>query len=161
MVDGNNIWTNSSVLTEDFYRFNITIPSGFQLDDSSLTYEIDITDTSGNTLKLNPLGDANSNEFSFEPTPKPPGETEEPEEPPEPEDITEPATVIETIITTDEDGNEVTITNTTIIMPANSEETNNALWIIAGFLGLLGLLTLYYQRNNIKDMIQQQRRRKK
>ena len=159
MQNGVVIFTNSSTYINGTFTFNVTLPDIFFLINSSLSYEIEVLDSSGNSLTLNSQADPNSNSFEFKSQPLPPDAVEEPL--PEPEDITEPATVIETIITTDEDGNEVTITNTTIIQPAVPEETNNALWIVAGFLGLLGLLTLYYQRNNIKDMIQQRQRRKK
>jgi len=159
MQNGVVLFTNSSTYINGTFTFNVTLPDTFFLINSSLSYEIEVLDSSGNSLTLNSQSDPNSNSFEFKSQPIPPDAVEEPL--PEPEEITEPATVIETIITTDEDGNEVTITNTTIIQPAVPEETNNALWIVAGFLGLLGLLTLYYQRNNIKDMIQQRQRRKK
>ena len=159
MTNGNINWNNASYYFNGSYIFNVTAPSMFFSPNTTLTYDVSVTDLSGNSLTLNSIENDNSNSFRFEEPPKP--EIAEPEPLPDPEEIEEPATVIETIVTTDEEGNEVTIFNTTIIEPVAQEETNNALWIIAGFLGLLGLLTLYYQRHNIKDMIQQRRRRQK
>ena len=161
MIGGEVIWSNASSFADGIYTLNITAPSEFFQDNSFLTYEIDVTDKSGNSLTLNEQNDPESNSFNFQPPPQP-EQVEEPEEPlPEPEDIEEPVTVEETVITVDDEGNEITIINTTVIQPASTQEENNALWIIAGFLGLLGLLTLYYQRNNIIDMIRQKQRRQK
>ncbi|MCH8907327.1 MAG: DUF4129 domain-containing protein [Candidatus Heimdallarchaeota archaeon] len=64
--------------------------------------------------------------------------------------------ITQTIVTTDSDGNTITIEtifNVTIAGDEPDEEgTSRAFWIIIGFILNLGLLTLYYQRHNIREI---------
>lgn len=65
--------------------------------------------------------------------------------------------ITQTIVTTDSDGNTITIEtvfNVTIAGDQPDEEgTSRAFWIIIGFILNLGLLTLYYQRHNIREIL--------
>ena len=112
------------------------------LNGNNITWEVYIFDR-GNQLTVLNNQEGNPNQIQIV----------DPPLPPETEDIT-------TIITTDEDGNIVTIvTPVDDLIP--DQATSNMVWIILGFIGGLVLLILYYQRHNIKDLLERSARKKK
>jgi len=136
----NGRYQSNNNLVGDNITFSITIPDFLFQANYTVSYEILVTDNSNNLLTVN---DQNNQPYSFDiqPTPVPP---------------VEPG--VTTIVTTDENGNTITSRVTTGLSQGTGG--SNAFWIIVGFIGILGLLTLYYQRHNIRDLFQRRQRRK-
>ncbi|OLS18940.1 MAG: hypothetical protein HeimC2_43610 [Candidatus Heimdallarchaeota archaeon LC_2] len=150
-VSNNGTFVNAN-RTGDFYFV------GFEIDftglpiNSTVSWELSVTDIAGNEIILNPQGtDLDLDPIRFSVIHPPIVIVPD-------IDVSE-TVVVSTII--DSDGNTILVTSTIQLFPDEEEDSGNALLIILVFSVLLFALTIYYQRHNIKEYFERSARKRK
>ncbi|MCE7734586.1 MAG: DUF4129 domain-containing protein [Candidatus Heimdallarchaeota archaeon] len=80
-----------------------------------------------------------------------------------PEEVTDPLQTVSTILSTDSDGNVITIVSTisNTIGDQEEEDSGNALLVILTFSLFVFAIALYYQRHNIREYFEKSARKRK